>query len=215
MKCNYCDRDCKNPNSLRNHERLCRQNPNRQESSWKIHHARLLCGESTSWNKGLTKDDPRIAQASAKIATTLRGRKNPPLSSEHKASIAASMRLAHANGKAWNIGKSRWNNKRSWPEIFFEMVVMNEFDDKNYVQEYPLSIYSLDFAWLHKRRCIEIDGEQHERFVEYQERDTRKNAVIEAAGWEILRIKWVEMYRDTKYWIRIAKEFIDAVEASR
>lgn len=28
--CTYCDKECKNGNSLRNHERLCKSNPNRQ-----------------------------------------------------------------------------------------------------------------------------------------------------------------------------------------
>ena len=30
MKCNYCDKVCKNDNSLRNHERMCKLNPNKQ-----------------------------------------------------------------------------------------------------------------------------------------------------------------------------------------
>lgn len=30
MQCTYCGKECKNPNSLRNHERLCKSNPNRQ-----------------------------------------------------------------------------------------------------------------------------------------------------------------------------------------
>lgn len=30
MKCIYCERLCKNLNSLRNHERLCKNNPNAQ-----------------------------------------------------------------------------------------------------------------------------------------------------------------------------------------
>jgi hypothetical protein len=34
MKCKYCNKECKNANSLRNHERLCKQNPNRQEMTW-------------------------------------------------------------------------------------------------------------------------------------------------------------------------------------
>ena len=28
--CKFCEKVCKNANSLRNHERLCKQNPNRQ-----------------------------------------------------------------------------------------------------------------------------------------------------------------------------------------
>lgn len=31
MECQFCKKICKNQNSLRNHERLCRLNPNRQE----------------------------------------------------------------------------------------------------------------------------------------------------------------------------------------
>lgn len=31
--CKFCNRECKSPNSLRNHERLCRQNPNRDTAS--------------------------------------------------------------------------------------------------------------------------------------------------------------------------------------
>lgn len=32
MNCRYCGRECKNKNSLSNHERLCKENPNRQIS---------------------------------------------------------------------------------------------------------------------------------------------------------------------------------------
>lgn len=30
MNCKFCNKECKNNNSLRNHERLCKLNPNRQ-----------------------------------------------------------------------------------------------------------------------------------------------------------------------------------------
>ena len=32
--CPFCDKECKNSNSLKNHERLCKLNPNKQESSF-------------------------------------------------------------------------------------------------------------------------------------------------------------------------------------
>ena len=32
--CKYCGKECKNLNSLHNHERLCKQNPNRDESNF-------------------------------------------------------------------------------------------------------------------------------------------------------------------------------------
>lgn len=54
--CKFCGKQCKNANSLRNHERLCKENPDRQESSWiKFNH------ERGAWNKGLTKEnDERV-----------------------------------------------------------------------------------------------------------------------------------------------------------
>jgi len=85
----------------------------------------------------------------------------PKLTDEHKQKISKYMKLAHLEGRAWNIGKSRWNNQPSYPEKWFMEVIKNEFFDKNYSYEHPLGIYSLDFAWIHKNKCIEIDGEQH------------------------------------------------------
>ena len=44
--CKYCGKECKNANSLRNHERLCKSNPNHQKNPME--------GVSP-WNKGYTK----------------------------------------------------------------------------------------------------------------------------------------------------------------
>lgn len=62
------------------------------------------------------------------------------------------------------------------------MVIENEFEDKQYVREYPFKRYSLDFAWLHLKRCIEIDGEQHER-EENKLHDQQKDSALIAEGW--------------------------------
>ena len=35
LYCKYCNKECHSLNSLMNHERLCKLNPNRQESSFK------------------------------------------------------------------------------------------------------------------------------------------------------------------------------------
>ena len=128
-----------------------------------------------------------------------------------KNKLSLSMKKAHEEGRAWNIGMSRWNNEPSYPEKFFMKVIENEFEDKNYQREYPLSIYSLDFAWPEKMKCIEIDGAQHQRFDEYRERDKRKDLALTQAGWKCLRITWKDFSCDTQYWIQIAKKFIDSI----
>lgn len=168
------------------------------------------------WNKGLTKEiDESLEKASRTYkkhieeGLILPSQQGKPVTEETKKKISESMKKAHKEGRAWNIGKSRWNNKHSYPEEFFIQVINNEFEDKNYVCEYPLEIYSLDFAWIEKKKCIEIDGDQHQRFEECKERDARKDECIYKNGWKVLRIEWKKMFKDTKTWIKIAKDFID------
>lgn len=55
LDCQFCGKTCKNRNSLCNHERLCKENPNKQESYL----------SNQGWSKGLTKEtDVRIARYS-------------------------------------------------------------------------------------------------------------------------------------------------------
>ena len=176
-----------------------------------IIHLKLRNGNS--WNKGLTKEtDDRVLKNSIASGNALKGSRKGilrgPLSEEHKKALSESMKKAHAEGRAWNIGMSRWNNEPSYPEKFFMEVIENEFLDKEYEREFPISIWSFDFAWPHLKKAIEIDGEQHERFEEYKERDQRKDKYAAENGWQVLRISWKEMYKDTKYWIQISKDFI-------
>lgn len=144
----------------------------------------------------------------SKIESALKNSKKK-LSENARRSISSSMKIAHKEKRAWNIGKSRWNNKKSYPETFFERCILNEFDDKDYICEYPLDIYSLDFAWPHKKKAIEIDGEQHLRFEEYRIRDKRKDDKAEELGWKIVRIQWKDLFNFTKNYLELAKNFID------
>lgn len=55
--CKFCEKVCKNANSLRNHERLCKENPEHQISSW----VKFNKEREHAWNKGLTKEtDERV-----------------------------------------------------------------------------------------------------------------------------------------------------------
>lgn len=61
--CRFCGEPKKNKNSLRQHEIRCRENPDRIASCIKPNFNNK---GRTAWNKGLTKDDPRIAKGAAK-----------------------------------------------------------------------------------------------------------------------------------------------------
>lgn len=63
----------------------------------------------------------------------------------------------------------------------------------------------LDFAWPEKKFCIEIDGEQHERFQEQKERDIEKDRLLKEEDWTELRVSWSRVCKN-------AQRFIDAVK---
>lgn len=212
--CQYCGKLCKNANAHRNHERLCPKNENHPPYS------RMCSGYPrnglTPWNKGLTSEtDERIKRHVEKVKEGYKsGRLKPSqlgkkATDEHRKHISEGMKKAHAEGRAHNIGECRWNNSPSWPEQWFITVIENEFQDKNFKREFPFYKFSLDFAWIDKKRCIEIDGEQHDRSEEQKRRDLEKDTLLKENGWELLRMPWKEVYKDTKLWIEKARAFID------
>jgi very-short-patch-repair endonuclease len=151
-------------------------------------------------------NNPKRKETIEKIQKRKKGEK---MSDDTKKKVSEGMKLAHKEKRAWNIGKSRWNNEPSYPERFFMKVIENEFEDKNYIREFPLGIYSLDFAWPKKKIAIEIDGEQHQRFEEYKLRDSKKDAFAEKEGWKILRVEFKYLFNNTKDCINMCKNFVN------
>ena len=103
------------------------------------------------WNKGLSKKtDDRIKNYSFKISRSLIGKKRRNLTDKEKENLSIKMKIAHKEGRAWNIGKSRWHNEASYPENFFIKVIENEFEDKNYKREFNIGIYSIEKCFKRK-----------------------------------------------------------------
>lgn len=127
--------------------------------------------------------------------------------------ISESMKKAHQEGRAHNIGQSRWNNEPSYPEGWFIKVIENDFIDKDYIREYPFFKYSLDFAWPNKKICVEIDGEQHFRNtaegLAQQKRDKEKDELLKANGWYEIRIPWSTICLNKTAFISFIKDIVD------
>lgn len=76
LLCKYCGKECKNHNSLINHERLCRSNPNKQRSN--------LSGSREPWNKGKTKEiDARIMAGTDKRKRSIETGRYIPHKTKH------------------------------------------------------------------------------------------------------------------------------------
>lgn len=208
MNCSYCSKECKNENSLRQHQIRCKDNPNRitHSETWLKAMKEMKGTNQFVKAKELGETITVSSETREKTRISMLGRTIPKHVREK---ISSSMKTAHSEGRAWNIGKSRWNNQPSWPEQFFMKVIKNDFDNQQVLQEFPVDRYSCDFCWPSLMKVIEIDGAQHERFKEIADRDKRKDQVLKENGYTVLRILWSDMCSNTKETIKIAKQFID------
>lgn len=210
--CKECQSVFRTRADLFKHRKDCHNTGNQK---YQIVDGKRKLVEGTAWNKGLTKEDSiTVANAIEKRKETYvpwnLGKKE---SDEHRNAISAGMKIAHQERRAHNIGESRWNNEHSWPEKWFIQVLLNEFkmvEHEHYETEMPFDRYSLDFAWPKSKLCIEIDGEQHERFEDYKLRDNKKDKLLLESGWQVFRIKWKDCWHNPKQYIDLVRnKFIE------
>ena len=207
--CQFCSRETTNAGANRKHEISCKSNPNPKRCGGFVKGSKIGVGENQYTKaKKLGLDPPVLSDKTKKLLSEKTTINNLNRSAEINRKISVSMKKAHLEGRAWNIGKSRWNNEPSYPEKFFKEVIKNEFSDKNYENEYPIGIYSADFCWPHLKKVIEIDGDQHQRFEEYIERDKRKDNFLTLHGYQVFRVVWKEMYNNPKDKIAECYKFI-------
>ncbi len=134
--CKFCGKQCKNANSLRNHERFCKENPEHQESPWiKFNH------ERGAWNKGLTKDtDERIKKRSETFSKRYKGTEegkrifSHPQSEEHKQKMRKIAFERHWGG--WHTSKTVEYNGTNLDSTY-EFEVAKTLDENQVKWERP------------------------------------------------------------------------------
>lgn len=203
--CQYCGKQCKNMNSLKQHEIRCKENPDRLPikgntiggggGGFREHNNRIKNGEITVWNKGLTKD---TNDSLKRAGETLKKRweiygnpnKGKSMSDEQKKKIS----ISRSKFLKENPDKIPYllnhSSKISYPEQYFIELFDRENIDLQYHKQ--VGLYQLDFYNEDKKLYLEIDGEQHyqEKSIE---RDEKRTQNLSSKGWElIMRIRWAE-----------------------
>jgi very-short-patch-repair endonuclease len=129
---------------------------------------------------------------------------------EQREQISKNMKKAYREGRHnGNWFALKRNNEMSYPEKWLTEVIKNEVQDKDYIPHLQLGVYHLDFAWRHKMRCIEIDGEQHYIIQAQIESDKRKEETMKNCGWQFIRLRWSWMMKHKLDAIKMIKEFVD------
>lgn len=183
--CKYCGRECKNPNSLRNHERLCKSNPNRQTPSAQGRHTpRPDLRGKPSWNKGLTAStDNRVAnnrlkaiegisKAKQQDPTKFSGRaKSVEAEDARKRKISSTMK---SNPNAGGLRHGSGRGKKGWYNGFF--------CDSTYELVYV--IYNIDNKIKFKRSKLKYqyiyNNEFHNYYPDFEMED---GSLVEVKGY--------------------------------
>jgi len=178
LTCKHCDKECKNLNSLRNHERLCKFNPEKQVSNLNARQ------DKTPWNKDLTKDtDARVLKNAASISNSLKGKPSRTIwtdemrkaKSEWRKQLHKDFPEMHPNRKLAGNRK-----KMSYPE----QVAFDFLTRYNIVFEHNKKIDKYYPDFVIGNTIIEIDGVQwHDK-----EKDKTRDEVISSYGYTVVRI---------------------------
>ena len=195
--CKFCGKLCKNPNSLRNHERLCKLNPNRDERSYqnliKGHEITHHIGHS-AWNKGLNKEsDERVKRQGETYSSRYKTGSPEAKALGHVMTEEIKKKISETQKKNY-IGRSRYATAREHRCSYAESYFTECFTDA--VKQLHVDRYFLDFAWPDIKIYIEIDGEQH--YVDHRivEHDKVRTPRLHELGWRLLtRIRWSEFQK--------------------
>ncbi len=149
-----------------------------------------------------------VTSRDASEAQKLARKKNPRKHTKAtKKKLREHMLRRLKDGTYPTLGRNFQGRPKSYPEKWWQSVIDARFDNTDYEDEYKFGIYSLDYAWPDLKRCIEVDGSQHEE-QQQKASDKRKDAYLLKEGWQVLRMPWKETVADKEAAILKAKEFI-------
>jgi len=178
--CCYCNKECKSQNSHRNHERLCPSNPDR------VYVNRFK--SKTPWNKGLTKDDPRVARNAKALSDATKGKPGRVWTDEQKKAKSEWRKQYHVDNPEAHPNRRLAGNrsKMSYPEqVAYDWLTENNID---FEHRKKVGKFFPDFV-VNGSVIIEIDGEHwHD-----EEKDKIKDIFFEESGYTVFRIKAKEM----------------------
>lgn len=112
FSCKFCNKECKNANSLRNHERLCKLNPNRQISAmekpdWHTKYGigHKACNQYIKAKQlGLPK--PTLSDESRQ-RISIAGKNRPPISEYTRKKLSESMKKVYSINPPKVAGRSK------------------------------------------------------------------------------------------------------------
>lgn len=181
--CQYCGKECKNDNSKRSHERLCKSNPNRAESNFVKYNA----SDHKASNQFIKAKALGLPIPEGTRKGSVGYWRGKHLSEETKAKQRKAMREKILRGEMEVPYVHNHSSKVSFPEQYF----MEVFKDLHMEYNYQVGLYQLDFALPNERVYVEIDGDQHYTDKRIVAHDIERTQRLKELGWECIeRVRW-------------------------
>jgi very-short-patch-repair endonuclease len=183
--CQYCGKLCKNNNSQRNHERLCKDNPNRDSFSGfdNPHFGRK---GSNQFIKARKLGLPVPISGNKGKPSTFKGKKH---SEETKRKISEKrIKFLKENPDKVPYLMNHYSKSISYPEQYFIKVFEKEKISLKHHKQ--INVYQLDFYNDTKKIYLEIDGDQHFLDKRIVASDKRRRKFLYERGWKELRLRW-------------------------
>lgn len=176
IKCQFCGQS--GFKWLKQHERQCILNLNRTSATGHKGSNQFISGNATTHSLE-TKD---------KISKSQIGRIQ---SEETKQKISKSrIQFLSENPEKVPYLLNHYSKGESFPEKYWREIL--EKYNINFISEYRISLYSLDFAIIDKMIDLEIDGEQHYIDNRIIKSNLKRTDYLESLGWNVIRIRWSE-----------------------
>ena len=163
-----------------------------------------FCGKKFTTHSGNTIHEKSCSKNPNRVDGATKGYKMTEEQRKHCSE--ARKRIIAKNGGIWWSSRSKC--KRSYAEEWILKIIHNKVQDQNFIEEYHLNRWFMDFAWPKKQIYIEVDGSQHE-WPERKLKDKQKDEYYRSIGWKVLRLPWKYCYNNTQEAIKNIINFVD------
>ncbi|QIG77864.1 homing endonuclease protein [Rhizobium phage RHph_TM61] len=208
MECPYCNKMFKNERSMSGHKGYCKSGPYRLETIDRNSTAKSKLRKPRSPQGPDKRTLPSKCKFCEKEFETLYQKNghqvycesNPDKSipcdwtgkshsDESKKKIAESVSQYYKENpdKAYYVRYHK-SSGESYAEKYFREVLPG----LDFIQEYTVGPYRLDFAFLNKKIDLEIDGQFHYRDPRTIETDRKRTEYLQSQGWTVIRVNWSE-----------------------
>jgi very-short-patch-repair endonuclease len=180
MICQYCNKECKNSNSLRNHERCCPKNLNRIYKNG-------MTGKKGS--NQYAKGSVMSKETKIKISESSKGK---IISEETK------RKLSISRSEYMKNHPEKYRRKKSYMEKSFsdwlDSIFITYETEKHFRDTNINKSYFVDFLFEDKKLIIELDGNQH---LKRKEWDEIRDKFLTSIGYRVVRITHKEYMEKT------------------